>query len=149
MSYLEKIFSCEGKVVLITGVNGQLGSVLAEGFNKIGAKVVGLDISNHLETKNEIDYFKLDITQKKDVQDVFEEIDKKYGQLDILVNNAGVATFEPFQERTDETFDLVMDVNLKGTFNCIKSFANIYDKKSKPSGAAIINIGFYLRSRQF
>ena len=47
---------------------------------------------------------------------------KKFGKIDSQINNAGISTFAPWNKRTDEEFDEVMDVNLKGTFNCMKIF---------------------------
>ena len=58
----------------------------------------------------------------------------------MLVNNAGVSTFEDFEQRTEEAFDWVVDVNLKGVFLDIQTYVNLFDKYNKQQGS-IINIG--------
>jgi NAD(P)-dependent dehydrogenase (short-subunit alcohol dehydrogenase family) len=85
---------------------------------------------------------KLNIVKKEEVYGVFEKIFSKFGKIDILVNNAGVNTFDPFEERKEEDFDFVMDVNLKGTFFCIQAFLNLYKKYGCKKGS-IINIGSF------
>ena len=55
------------------------------------------------------------------------------------MNNAGVSVFEPFEKRKEEAFDWVMDVNLKGSFNCIKSYVKLFDENNTDKGS-IINI---------
>ena len=70
---------------------------------------------------------------------LFKNIFKKYNQIDILINNAGVSVFEPFEERNEERFDWVMNVNLKGTFNCIQKYVANYDSINQKQGC-IINI---------
>lgn len=55
------------------------------------------------------------------VKAAFDDVAKKYGRIDILVNNAGVSESTPFTEYTEETFEKVMDLNIKGVFNCSKA----------------------------
>jgi NAD(P)-dependent dehydrogenase (short-subunit alcohol dehydrogenase family) len=66
---------------------------------------------------------------------MFEEVRKKWSKLDILVNNAGVVEFSPFESITEEQWDKILDVNLKGQFLCSKAAVKIMG-----SGARIINI---------
>jgi NAD(P)-dependent dehydrogenase (short-subunit alcohol dehydrogenase family) len=87
-----------------------------------------------------VDYFMVDITKKSDYDKLYENIIKKFGVIDIVINNAGVSVFEDFERRPEESFDWVMDVNLKGTFFGIQSFVNLFDKYSLKK-ASIINIG--------
>ena len=132
----------KGKVVVITGVSGQLGSLLASEYIDLGAKVIGLDFITPNTSDSEslpFDFIKLDIRNVKSVDDTFKTIITKFGGADILINNAGAATFEHFLDRTEENIDLMMDVNLKGTFNCIKSF--VKSGSSKNLGKSIVNIG--------
>ncbi|MCQ9208446.1 MAG: SDR family oxidoreductase [Omnitrophica bacterium] len=140
MSYLENLFSCKDKVVVVTGAVGQLGAVLCDAFLRAGAKVVGVDQEVSQNKVEGIDHYKLDNTDKKQVMKVFGDIMAKYKKIDVLVNNAGVSTFAPFEERTEEDFDWVMDVNLKGTFFCIQAYVNLYDEYKLKAGS-IINIG--------
>jgi len=138
-TYLNKIYDLKNKVVVVTGSCGQLGSSMCDLFVNIGYKVIGLDYSIELNKINNVDYYELDITKRKDVANVFKNIFKKHNQIDILINNAGVSVFEPFEERNEEDFEWVMNVNLKGTFNCIQKYVANYDSINQKQGC-IINI---------
>ena len=138
-SNLNNIYSLKNKVVVITGSCGQLGSSMCNLFVDIGCKVIGVDYSIEKNKINNVDYYELDIRKSEDVSNVFKIIFKKYNQVDILINNAGVSVFEPFEDRTEENFEWVMNVNLKGTFNCIQKYVDSYDSKSQKQGC-IINI---------
>lgn len=130
------IFNLRDKVIVITGSNGQLGKSMCEFLKKLGATVLELDIKSiNKQTK----FYNTDITNKENVKAVLENIYDDYGKIDVLVNNAGVSTFENFEERSEEKFDWVMDVNLKGTFNCIQKYVDLFDKNNQKKGA-IINI---------
>ena len=138
-NYLNKIHDLKNKVIVITGSCGQLGSSMCDLFVKMGCKVIGVDNSVESNKINNVDYYDLDIRQSKNVSTVFKNIFKKYNQIDILINNAGVSVFEPFEERNEENFDWVMNVNLKGTFNCIQKYVDNYDSINQKQGC-IINI---------
>ncbi len=138
-NYLNKIHDLKNKVIVITGSCGQLGSSMCDLFVKMGCKVIGVDNSVESNKINNVDYYDLDIRQSKNVSIVFKNIFKKYNQIDILINNAGVSVFEPFEERNEENFDWVMNVNLKGTFNCIQKYVDNYDSINQKQGC-IINI---------
>ena len=132
------IFNLRNKVVVVTGSNGQLGKSICEFFGNLGSSVIGLDLDNNTNSKV-FEFYNLDITKSKNVKLVFESIYNKYDKIDVLINNAGVSTFEPFEKRPEEKFDWVMDVNLKGTFNCIQSLTNLFDS-NKQNKASIVNI---------
>lgn len=140
MDYLDSLFKLNGKVAVITGANGQLGKAFCKAFYRVGSKVIGLDQDISDNMLNGVDYYQLDITNRHKIRDVFSNIVEKYGGLDILVNNAGVSTFEPFEERSEKSFNWVMDVNLKGTFFCIQEYVNLCDKNDFRNGS-IVNIG--------
>jgi len=119
------LFNLEGKTVLVTGAKGQLGKVICQGFVDAGSIVIGADLD--LDQKsgiqgNDIFYYSLDIVSKKSVKNLFSELYKKHTSVDVLINNAGVSTFEHFEDRSEESFDWVSDVNLKGTFLCIQDY---------------------------
>ena len=136
--YLNRLFQLRDKVVLVTGATGQLGKVICIAFQQVGAKVVGVDLNVSANTVDDVDYYQLDITNKNQVQETFSKIIGSYGHFDILINNAGVSCFEPFEDRPEESFDWVMDVNLKGTFFCVQAFVNEL-KKIEHTGN-IVNI---------
>ena len=104
------------KVVVITGVSGQLGNLLASQYMDLGAKVIGLDFTPPNTSDPEslpIDFFKLDIRNVRSVDETFKALISKFGGVDVLINNAGTATFEHFLDRTEENVDLMMDVRSK------------------------------------
>ena len=138
-SNLNEIYDLKNKVVVITGSCGQLGSSMCNLFNNIGCKVIGLDYSIESNKINDVDYYQLDVRRSADISSVFKNIYKKFDQIDVLINNAGVSVFEPFEDRTEENFEWVMNVNLKGTFNCIQKYVDNYDSKNQKKGC-IINI---------
>tara|TARA_B100001093_G_scaffold374388_1_gene359389 strand:- start:10669 stop:11433 length:765 start_codon:yes stop_codon:yes gene_type:complete len=137
MSFLETFFCLKDKVVFITGSNGQLGRCIAEHFNNAGAIVIGSDMDEKSDSAP--NYYSLDITHKENTKQVLSNIYKRFGKIDTIINNAGVSTFKKFEERSEEDFNWVMDVNLKGTFNCIQSYVNLFDEH-KCSKGSIINI---------
>lgn len=138
-SNIDNIFNLKNKVVVITGSCGQLGSSMCNLFINNGCKVIGIDYSLESNKIHKVDYYELDIRNREDVSNIFNIIFKKYNQVDLLINNAGVSVFEPFENRTEENFDWVMNVNLKGTFNCIQKYVDCYDLNRQRQGC-IINI---------
>lgn len=133
--------SHEGKSVIITGCNGQIGRELCRQYADVGAKVIGIDVSEKQSTKlnlNDITYFSADIRQSTTIEKCFKEIKSRFGSIDVLINNAGVATFDHYLHRSEDQLDLMMDVNLKGTFNCIKAF--IIHSASESLGRSIVNV---------
>ena len=134
-SNLDNIYNLKNKVVVITGSCGQLGSSMCNLFVNMGCKVIGIDYSIESNKINNVDYFQLDIRISKDVSTVFKSIFNKFNKIDVLINNAGVSVFEPFENRTEENFEWVMNVNLKGTFNCIQKMLLIMIQKIKNKDA--------------
>ncbi len=136
---IDKLFGVSGKVVLITGASGQLGLELCSAFVSAGSVVIGIDISNNTNIPGSFEFIQCDITRVEDVQSVISSVFKKYKKIDVLVNNAGVSTFEPFEKRSAGSIDYVMDVNLKGTFWCIQTYAHEFEKHEQKIGS-IVNV---------
>lgn len=122
----------ENKVAIVTGGSRGIGYATVEAFLKEGAKVV-LCASRQETAEKAVSKLKEtyadavvegiypDLSDYAAVKEAFENIVKKYGAIDILVNNAGVSESTPFTDYTDEIFDKVMDLNMKGVFNCSKA----------------------------
>jgi 3-oxoacyl-[acyl-carrier protein] reductase len=126
-----------GSTVLVTGGCGQLGRTFCAGFKEAGAKVIAADIAPSSREDSAWDEFiEMDTTSLDSVNEVFEKIEQDQGRLDVLINNAGIAVFEYFENRTEEDLDRVFDVNVKGTFWCIRNFA----KLAAGRGGRIVNI---------
>ena len=125
------------KTVLITGANGQLGRAFCAAFKVAGATVIGTDIEASTNEEIACDDFKqVDTTSSAQVEELFSDLTETYGPLDVLINNAGAGVFSPFMERTEAELDKVYDVNVKGTFWCIREFARTVGN----SGGRIVNI---------
>jgi NAD(P)-dependent dehydrogenase (short-subunit alcohol dehydrogenase family) len=129
-----------GKVAVVTGAAGQLGTCLCSSFLKAGATVVGIDTRKPSFEKSGVRYIRCDIRSQAMVKKRFKDIARAYGRIDILVNNAGVSVFEPFEKRDEKKFEWVMDVNLKGTFYCIQAYVACFDARPQARGA-IVNVG--------
>lgn len=125
------------KTVLITGANGQLGRAFCAAFKVAGATVIGTDIEASTNEEIACDDFKqVDTTSSAQVEELFSDLTETYGPLDVLINNAGAGVFSPFMERTEAELDKVYDVNVKGTFWCIREFVRTVGN----SGGRIVNI---------
>ena len=137
----------KGKTAVITGSGRGIGKAIAVKMASLGANIVINDIpsSDYADaTCEEIKAMGVDcIVVKGDVRsadDVAELINTtldKFGKIDIFVNNAGVTRDGLMLRMSEDDWDLVMDINLKGAFNCIKTVAR---PMMKQRGGSIINI---------
>jgi 3-oxoacyl-[acyl-carrier protein] reductase len=118
------------RVAIVTGGARGIGKAIALAFAREGARVVLVDVDEEmLETlKNEIKKRKgvaiaasCDITKSAEVKAMVEKVQKAFGRVDILVNNAGIIRRGTIETITEEDWDKVIEVNLKGTFNCSKA----------------------------
>ena len=124
-------FDFTGKVVLITGAGAGLGYACATAFAAAGAKLVVTDISQEALDRvvQELHYSGVevlgllkDVSDSADVDAMLKAIIAHYGRLDIAVNNAGIATpLQEFHEVSEDQFDRVMAVNLKGVWLCMQA----------------------------
>lgn len=135
------------QVVMISGAAGQLGQTFVNGVIEGGGKVIGLDLSMKglIKVSKENDWddeqvclLEADIRNRDEVIKSFETGIDRFGKISSQINNAGLSVFEPWNERSEEDFDLVMDVNLKGTFNCLQVFLKYCI--SNDLDGAIVNI---------
>ncbi len=137
----------QDKVVLVTGAGSGIGKVTAIEFARAGANVViaarRVEESQQVVKQIQDDggkatFIQADVSQHNSVRNLIQQTIETYGRLDCAFNNAGIAgdVFTPTADHTEENWDTVMDVNLKGTFLCMK-----YEiaEMLKTGGGAIVN----------
>lgn len=122
----------KGKVAIITGGSRGIGFATAQAFLQQGATVI-LAASTPASAERAVEKLKAqypdstvagispDLSDLRSVREAFRKATETYGCVDILVNNAGVSESTPFTEYTEEAFDKVMDLNVKGVFNATRA----------------------------
>ena len=122
----------ENKVVIVTGGSRGIGLATAKGFLAEGAKVI-LTASSPSSAAKAADLLQAEfpgaviegispnLAELTSVQEAFRKVFEKHGSIDILVNNAGVSEATPLENYTQETFDKVMDLNVKGVFTATRA----------------------------
>ncbi|MBO4235191.1 MAG: 3-oxoacyl-ACP reductase FabG [Firmicutes bacterium] len=107
----------ENKVAIITGAAKGLGGAMAQLFASEGAKVIAADMMELTYSDDNVEYYELNVTDGEACKALTDYALEKYGKIDILINNAGITRDALTTKMTDEMWDLVLDVNLKGVFN--------------------------------
>jgi len=142
-------YSLEGKVAVVTGAKRGIGAEIALTFARAGADVVvGTRVveDGQLEAvAKEVEKLgrralavQVDISRKADVDNMVEKVVDEFGHIDILVNNAAIAFWRPMLEVTEEDWDNVVDIDLKGYFLCSQAVAKKMVERGK--GGDIINV---------
>ncbi len=155
---MSELFDLTGKIAIVTGASRGLGRAIAIGLAKAGADLVVTDVLDLKETVEEVRKagrnaigLKVDVTSRKDVEEMIKHVINKFGRIDILVNNAGIYRSAPAESMSEEDWDKVVDVNLKGEFLCaqeagkqmikqregkIVNIASVADQFASPQSAA-------------
>jgi 3-oxoacyl-[acyl-carrier protein] reductase len=143
---LEQGLKLTGKVALVTGAAQGIGKAVAMLLARNGANMVVSDINLEKveKTAKEIELIgpktiaiKVDVSNLKEVEQMVETILEKFGKIDILVNNAGITRDKLILRMTEEDWDAVLNVNLKGTFHCTKA---VVRHMAKQRSGKIVNI---------
>src|SRR5699024_5648845 len=149
-----KAMKLKEKVAIITGSGRGIGKDIAVEMGKKSAKVMVNDIDEEacIEVVEEIKqnggeaiYFKGNIANGEEADNLIETAVQHYGTVDILVNNAAVTKPSMIHKMTDEQWETVIDVGLKGAFNCIRAVSSIFRERGKKnpnakSNGKIINV---------
>ena len=128
------------KVAIITGGSRGIGFATADRFLKEGAKVVitassaesaekAVQKLRQLHPQGTVMGIAPDLTSLESVRQAFREVAQTVGCVDILVNNAGVSESTPFSQYTEEIYDRVMDLNLKGVFTATRAATECMEEK--------------------
>ncbi len=117
------------KIAIVTGGSRGIGQAISELFAKEGATVIIMDLlpqgqkvaDSINETRGKAEYHQVSVTDKPDVEKLFKKVNDKYGKIDILINNAGITRDRTLEKMSEEEWDAVIDVNLKGVFICTQA----------------------------
>lgn len=147
----------KGKVSIITGGAQGIGLATAHKFLQEGAVVAICDLRRETVEAAQrelratepgrvghVEGFVVDVTQRAQIDAMVEALKLKYGHIDVLVNNAGITLDARLQKMTEEQFDRVLAVNLKGTYNCAQA---VVDQMVLQGAGVILNassvVGIY------
>lgn len=117
------------KIAIVTGGARGIGQAVAELFAKEGATVIIIDLlplgQNVADSINKsggkAEYHAVSVTDKSAIDKLFKEVNDRYGKIDILINNAGITRDRTLDKMSEEEWDAVIDVNLKGVFLCTQA----------------------------
>ena len=138
-------YNIKGEVAVVTGGASGIGKGIVKNLLISGAKVATIGRSEEslkslfkeFKDLGEIIYIPANVKNHLEVKDAFKKIIEKWGKVNILVNNAGITDDKLAIRMTEESWNEVIDINLKGTFNCIK---NALPNMIKNKSGKIINI---------
>jgi NAD(P)-dependent dehydrogenase (short-subunit alcohol dehydrogenase family) len=141
---IDALFDVSGRVGIVTGGLGQLGSVYATGLAERGMRVAVFDLEAG-ETAEGVRSYRVDVTDRAALEDATRTVVEELGAPQLLVNNAGLDSppsapaeeVGPFESYPEESFDAVMDVNVKGTFLGCQVVGDVMAREGRGS---IVNI---------
>ena len=122
------------KVAIITGGSNGIGLAAVTRFIEEGAKVVIADLDEAqgkvmeaglIEEGKDVYFVQVDVANRESVQNMVKAVIDKNEKIDILVNNAGITNDAVLTKMTEEQFDAVMNVNVKGVFNCTQAIVPV------------------------
>lgn len=143
----------EGRVAIVTGASRGIGEAIAFELAREGAVVAACSTKEEgsrpiadavIKAGGKAKAYGVDVSDSSRVDEVVKSVIADFGRVDILVNNAGITRDMLLMRMTDEDWDRVIDVNLKGTFNFIRAVSRPMMKNKSdgtiPAGGAIVNI---------
>lgn len=139
-TYLQSLFSLEGKTILVTGAAGGIGTAISRGLARAGGEVAlcGRTLEKCRALAQEIQAeggkasaHLLDVMDMATIQPCVDEVVRRYGKIDVLFNIAGINKREGLLDVEGSTYDRIMDTNLKGLFFVSQAVAReMYKRKS-------------------
>jgi 2-hydroxycyclohexanecarboxyl-CoA dehydrogenase len=132
-----------GRVAVVTGAGSGIGRAIALRLGAAGAKVAVLDLDEAAAAKvsgaigSQALPVRCDVADSESVRAAVSETERALGPIDVLVNNAGWDKMEPFVQSSEETWDRIIAINLKGVLNCVKA---VLPGMLERSGGRIVSI---------
>lgn len=135
----------EGKIALVTGSARGIGRTIVEKLASEGAElVISCDMGGATFEQANVRHEILNVTDREAIKELVKKIKDEFGRIDILVNNAGITKDAPFVRMSEEAWDAVINVNLKGVFNITQAVAPLMTKNKKGSIITISSVvGLY------
>jgi 3-oxoacyl-[acyl-carrier protein] reductase len=131
----------EGKVAIVTGGARGIGRQIVETFAREGARLIySLDMGTGEYELPNVRHVQLNVTNRDQVAKFVEEVKNELGTIDVLVNNAGITRDALIQKMTEDMWDAVINVNLKGVFNLTQAVAPIMMENGKGSIVSISSV---------
>jgi NAD(P)-dependent dehydrogenase (short-subunit alcohol dehydrogenase family) len=152
-SFLQKLFGLEGRVAVVTGGASGLGAAFSKGLAAAGATVVIADINEQLATEvsGEIEtaggtaeFRPVDVTDVGAVNTFADDVVAAHGHVDVLVNSAGAAHRSPIEDFTEDAYDRILALNLKGTYFMSQAIGKKMLDQGKGSIINIASIGGFI-----
>ena len=143
---LKSMYGLEDEVAVVTGGSGSIGAEVGLNLASLGARVVLLGrngekllkIQDDFKNKGiDIDIAAFDILEKDSVQEAMKNVADKYGKIDILINSAGASYLEDAVDFSEAQWDLLMGVNVKGTFLSCQAVGKYFLEQKK---GRIVNV---------
>ena len=148
MSYLDSLFTLEGKTAVVVGGAGVLCGEMAQALAGAGAEIVLADLNEQkaaerleqIEAAGGSGYFvAVDVTSRASLEDLLQQVQDRSDACHILVNGAGINAATPFLEIPEDEYDRIMNINIKGMFMTCQVFGAWFIENG--IAASIINLG--------
>ncbi len=148
MSYIENLFSLDGKVAIVVGGSGVLGGEIAYALSRAGAKTAVFYSGNKKGAEDQVSRIEdaggsamicqADARNEESLRNAISKVKETWGRMDILVNAPGVNSTTPVMDITEEEWNNILDINLKGVFLVSRIVGEIMIEQGE--GGSIINI---------
>jgi NAD(P)-dependent dehydrogenase (short-subunit alcohol dehydrogenase family) len=153
MDYLRKLFGLEDRIAVVTGGASGLGAAFSNGLAKAGATVIVADINDELANRvvdaigsdgGKAEFRRVDVTDVAAVEAFADDVADAHEHVDVLVNSAGAAHRSPIEDFSEEAYDRILALNLKGTYFMSQAIGRKMLAQGKGSIINIASIGGFI-----
>jgi NAD(P)-dependent dehydrogenase (short-subunit alcohol dehydrogenase family) len=153
MDFLQKLFGLDGRVAVVTGGASGLGAAFSRGVARAGATVVVADIDEKLANEvvgqmrqagGQAEFSPVDVTDVRAVNAFADDVVAAYGHVDVLINSAGAAHRSSIEDFSEEAYDRILALNLKGTYFMSQAIGKKMLAQGKGSIINIASIGGFI-----